>query len=154
MRKRRKGKGEVLAAALDFLRAWGVDLEELRSFQTFIVDASALTDSHSELLWLIQEGYVTGVFYLPVWVRAEMNKMASSGRLDMSQAGRRGLDNLATLENIAQVTVIEKKGRGRDKRKQLVDLAERHELRILTADPMMVEMAKENSVTALNTSKT
>ncbi len=117
----------------------------------YLVDTGALIDGR--LLALARLGFPQGILLIPRFVLQELQAIADSDEPHKRRRGRRGLENLAELQQLQRPRVLISDVDVLDADKvdeKLVRLARRLEAPIITTDYNLAQVARLHKVQAIN----
>lgn len=121
--------------------------------EEFVLDTSVLVDGR--ILDIVKVGFMQGLFVVPQVVLDELHLISDSSNDLKRKRGRRGLDFLNKLKKEVKVRIYEsdndednKNNEGADK--ELVRIAKKYNMRLVTLDYNLNKVAKAKNVDVLN----
>ena len=124
--------------------------KQVRGTRPLLLDTSVLIDGRIEAM--VDAGFMDAPIVIPGFVVEELQTLSDSGDRLKRARGRRGLDLVTRLQANPRIDVsleeFDVPGHAVDHK--LVDLANMHQMRILTTDYNLVKVARINGASALN----
>ncbi len=123
---------------------------QVRGVRPMLLDTSSLIDGRVGSM--AETGFLDAPLIVPQPVVDELHQLADADDKTKRERGRRGLNNLRTLQSMPRVNVqVERLDETPDEvDAMLVDLAREKDLRIVTTDTNLARVAEIQSVAVLN----
>ncbi len=113
-----------------------------------LIDTSVLIDGR--ILGIAQAGFIQSILVIPDSVIDELHLLADNKNDLKRSKGRRGLDLIGELKKATKVHIMRNKDNEQGVDKELVNLAKKYNLSIMTLDFNLNKVAKVSGIKVLN----